>query len=328
MWFRFLFPLYIWLIAAVMIVSSHFSTYVSKLIGKNAVQVLATLFLISFSKLFQLIIDVISYTTITYPDGYRTKVWLIDGNINFFTGRHVPLFVVGILFVLISLVFTFILLTIQLLHKLSHYNALFWIHKLKPFLDAYTGPYRGSHRYWTGLLLFARIALLITFSVNQHNDPSLSLLAITVVSFGLLVWFSFTKWVYRSIFNNILEIVNLCNLGMTAMVVFFDLHNQRRTAVATYISTSFAFVQFVCILLYHAQKQLLLTRFGLSIKTKFQKLNPLSSIKAHEEDPLIEARRENPSKSNRMVSTTVIEVREKSQHIYKSCELQEPLMSA
>ena len=326
MWFRFLFPLYIWLIAVVMIISSHFSTYVSKLIGKNAVQVLATLFLISFSRLFQLIIDVISFTTITYPDGYRKKVWLIDGNINFLTGKHVPLFLVAILFVLMSLVYTFILLTIQFLHKLSHYSGLFWIHKLKPFLDAYTGPYRGSHRYWTGLLLLARIALLTTFSVNQHNDPSLSLLAVVVVSFALLGWFSFTKWVYRNTFNNIMEIVNLCNLGMTAMVVFFDLHNQKRNPVAIYISTGFIFVQFVCIVLYHAQKQLLLTRYGSSIRTKFWKLNPLPLIQDHEEDPLIKPRRKNRSRSNGVTSTTV-EVQIEPQHTYKSynsCELKEP----
>ena len=185
-WFRFLFPLYLWFIAAVLIVSSHFSTYVSKLAGNNAVQVLATLFLLSFAKLFQLIIDVTSFTTITYPDGYRKAVWLVNGNIEFFTGKHTPLFIVAILFVLFSLHYAFILLTIQLLHKISHYRAMFWIHKLKPFFDAYTGPYRASHRYWTGLLLVARIALLITFSVNQHNNPSLSLLAIIVVSFALL----------------------------------------------------------------------------------------------------------------------------------------------
>ena len=330
MWFRFLFPLYIWFIAIIMIVSSQISTNVSKLIGRNAVQVLATLFLLSFSKLFQLIIDVVSFTTITYPDRFRKAVWLIDGNINFLTGKHIPLFLVAILFILISLVYTFILLTIQFLHKLSHYSCLFWIHKLKPFLDAYTGPYRGSHRYWTGLLLLARIALLIMFSVNQYNDPSLSLLAIVVVSFALLGWFSFTKWVYRNTLNNVLEIVNLCNLGMTATVVFFNLQNKKHSFIAIYISTSFAFVQFIFILLYHAQKQLLLTRHGSTLKIRVQKLKFLSPRKDHEEDPLVNPRRRSQSRSNR-VTSTIVEVQNEPQHTYKSYnsrELKEPLMSA
>ena len=327
-WFRFLFPLYLWFIAVVLIVSSHFSTHVSKLTGNNAVQVLATLFLLSFAKLFQLIIDVTSFTTIAYPDGYRKAVWLVNGNIEIFTGKHIPLFIVAILFVLFSLLYAFILLTIQFLHKISHYRAMFWIHKLKPFFDAYTGPYRASHCYWTGLLLVARIALLITFSVNQHNNPSLSLLAIIVVSFALLGWFSFTKWVYRNTLNNVLEIVNLCNLGVTATVIFFDLHNQKHSPVAIYISTSFAFVQFVCIILYHAWKQLLLTRCSSNLMIKFFSLR-----KDHEEDTLVKSGKtgkKNQLRSN-TVTSTVVEVQTGPQHTYKSynsCELKEPLISA
>lgn len=77
-WLQFLFPLYIWLIAAALIVTSHYSTRVSRLIGNNAVQVLATLFLITYAKLLRLIIEVFSFTTLTYPDGYKKTVWLID----------------------------------------------------------------------------------------------------------------------------------------------------------------------------------------------------------------------------------------------------------
>ena len=70
-WLQFLFPLYIWLLAAVLIVLSHYSTRVSKLMGKNAVPVLATLFLISYTKVLRLILDVTSFTVITYPNGYK-----------------------------------------------------------------------------------------------------------------------------------------------------------------------------------------------------------------------------------------------------------------
>ncbi|MCG8623379.1 MAG: hypothetical protein MJE68_15475, partial [Proteobacteria bacterium] len=177
-WLQFLFPLYIWLIAAALIVSSHYSTRVSKLVGYNAVQVLATLFLISYAKMLRLIIDVFSFTTITYPDGYKKTVWLIDGNVEFFKGKHIPLVLVTVIFILLSLPYTFILLMIQFLYKISHYRVMFWVQRLKPFFDAYTGPYRANHRYWTGLLLIVRISLLVIFSVNQHNNLSINLLAI------------------------------------------------------------------------------------------------------------------------------------------------------
>ena len=50
-WIQFLFPLYIWIIVTAIIVASHYSTRVSRLFGNNAIQVLATLFLLSYAKL-------------------------------------------------------------------------------------------------------------------------------------------------------------------------------------------------------------------------------------------------------------------------------------
>ena len=41
-WLQFLFPVYIWVIVVVIIVSSHYSTTAAKLSGRNAIQVLAT----------------------------------------------------------------------------------------------------------------------------------------------------------------------------------------------------------------------------------------------------------------------------------------------
>ena len=60
-WFQFLFPIYIWLLVAVIIIASHYSTIASRVSGNNAVQVLDTLFLLSYAKLLRIII------TIFYP---------------------------------------------------------------------------------------------------------------------------------------------------------------------------------------------------------------------------------------------------------------------
>ena len=54
--------------------------------------------------------------------------------------------------------------------------------KLKPFLDAYFGPFRGEHRYWVGVLLVARGVLLLVFGLNSTNDPSVNLLAVNTVA--------------------------------------------------------------------------------------------------------------------------------------------------
>ena len=250
-WLQYVYPLYIWLIAAIIIILSHFSSRISKLCGKNAVQVLATLFLISYARLLRLIIEVFSFTWITYPDGHKKAVWLVDGNYEFFNGKLIPLVLVTIIFVLLSLPYTFTLLMIQFLQKLSHYPVFFWVRRLKPFFDAYTGPYKFRHRYWTGLLLVARLILLITFSVNQSNNLSINLLAIITVSVILLGWLSSANWVYASPLNNFLGIVFLGSLCLTSAAVLFNVSSDKTSPVAIYLSTSIAFVLLVFIIFYH-----------------------------------------------------------------------------
>ena len=330
-WLQFLFPLYIWLIAAALIVSSHYSTRISKLIGRNAVQVLATLFLISYTKLLRLIIDVISFTTITYPDGYKKTVWLIDGNVEFFKGRHIPLVLVIVIFILFSLPYTLILLMIQFLYKISHYRIMFWVQRLKPFFDAYTGPYRANHRYWTGLLLITRISLLITFSVNQHNNLSTNLLAIITVSVLLLGLLSSAhSGVYESTLNNILEIFFLCNIIITSAAVFFNLYNQRSSPVAIYLSTSVTLVIFVAIILYHALRQLQFTKFGSRLKVKLlNTLPPLLKDRAtNRELSVIETRQFSKTCSCELTYATVVQISQGAAGYksYNSHELKEPLL--
>ena len=330
-WLQFLFPLYIWLIAAALIVSSHYSTRVSKLISNNAVQVLATLFLISYAKVLRLIIEVFSFTTITYPDGYKKTVWLIDGNIEFLQGKHVPLLIVTIIFVLFSLPYTFVLLTIQFLYKISHYRVMFWVQRLKPFFDAYTGPYRANHRYWTGLLLVARIVLLVTFSVNQHNNLSINLLAIITVSVLLLgLLNSSHSGVYESALNNFLEVFFLCNIIITSAAVSFNLYNQRSSPVAIYLSTSVTLVIFVAIIAYHALRQLQLTRFGSKLKVKLLNSLPLPPLlKCHvatELDFPVETRQSSESYSRSCAELTSQATPQGGYKSYNSYELKEPLL--
>ena len=328
-WLQFLFPLYIWLIAAALIVSSHYSTRISKLTGKNAVPVLATLFLISYTKVLRFAIDAISFTTITYPDGYKKTVWLVDGNVEFFRGKHIPLLIVTVLFLLLTLPYTFILLTIQLIYKISHYRVMCWVQRLKPLIDAYTGPYRPPHRYWTGLLLVARIILLVTFSVNRENNLSTNLIATITVSFLLIGWISSVGSVYESPLNNFLETVFLANVGITSTAVLFNLSNKIESPVAIYISTSLTFAIFVLIVLYHTQRQLLLTRVGSRLKIRF--LTALSAREGYEEqiDEDVERRNKGRSFARRrsQVTSTIMQSFEKVYKVYHPDELKESLLT-
>ena len=305
-WFDASFPLYICLIAGMVVVLSHYSSRFSKLTGTNSVQVLATLFLLSYTRSLRLTINIFSYAQLTYPDGHHTKVWLVDGNVEYFKGKHIALFLITTLFVVVTLPYTIVLLSIQFLYKISHYRVMFWVQKLKPFFDAYTGPYKANHRYWTGLLLLVRVVLLSTFSSFQGRDPSENLLVIVVCTFVLVGWSCLARGVYYSSINNFLETLFLCNLGITSVAVLYDKHN---TEVAVQISTSMAFITFVFIILGHALKQLLRTKYGSMMKERI--LDKLSSVKRKERSSGNEMSQSASDRNfNKGVTSTIVELKE------------------
>ena len=262
-WLQFLFPLYIWLMVIAIITISHYSSKVSNLIGNNSVHVLATLFLLSYAKLLRAIITIFSSTRLIYPDGYVQTVWLYDGNINFLKGKHIPLFTVALVFlILVSAPFTVTLTFIQCLQKISHYKLLVWVTKLQPLFDAYTGPYKIKHRYWTGVLLLVRVCLFLVFSLNIFGDPIINLLAIVACTFSLFAYLSITGGVYKFWWLNVIESAFIMNLGLLSAAGLYKVAADVSIAPITYTSTSIAFILFVVIVLHHIVTKVSETKYG------------------------------------------------------------------
>ena len=112
------------------------------------------------------------------------------------------------------------------------------IQRLKPFFDAYTGPYRANHRYWTGLLLLVRIVFLFMLTMNRTITSNL--LVTTVVSVSLLAYFAGAKGitVYKNRLPNCLEVMFLCNLALTSAAVQYELaNNGQHSSLPINIST-------------------------------------------------------------------------------------------
>ena len=274
-WLQFCFPLYISIIAFIVIIASHYSVKISELYSKNIVSVLATLFLLSYTKLLRLVVDVVTHTMIIYPDGYTKAVWLYDGNVDYLKGKHIPLFLATMLLQILLIVYPLSLVSIQWLVKISHYRAMSWVQKLKPFFDAYTGPCKADHCYWTGLLLIVRIILLLIFTLKQNYSPIHNLLAITVVSVGLLTYLAMIKGVYKNSLPNYLELFFLCNLGLTSAAVQFELANDsqgRQSRVPIKISTGVTIFVFAGVIFFHTLRRLLQTTFGAKMKNNIMTL--------------------------------------------------------
>ena len=249
--FQVAFPLYIWLITAAIIIGSRHTTIIAKVCGSNGVQVLATLFLLSYAKLLRMVIDALTCTSLQYTDGHSLR-WLRDANIVCFAGKHLALtfMAVGISVFFIIPVTLFLLFSRQL-QAVSTRRMFQWVNKLKPLVDSYQGPYKPKYRYWLGVMLLAQIILFIAFTANVASNPAINYLLIALVMSLILPW---SQRIYKNMVINILEFATVLNLDFLATLSLF-MHSQskkRQQHVITDISVGISLLMFIMILITHS----------------------------------------------------------------------------
>ena len=217
-WLDFAFPLYLWFLTGVFI---FLGCKFSWVVRHNAVKVLATLILVSYTRLLSAIAGALQVAHIHLENGGTEDRWLTDGNIKYFKGKHIPLAIFAVMFGLLLLPFALSLFFIQWLQRVSDYKAFSWVNHLKPLFDVYTGPFTSRGRFWTGLLLLARGVLLIVTAVNVSGDPKANLGAIILTVLLLfLVIALLPTGLYRHKYLNALESLSLINLGVLASLLF------------------------------------------------------------------------------------------------------------
>ena len=270
-WLQFLFPVYVWIMVGAMIYGSRFSPTVFRLIGSNAVPVLATLFLLSYAKLLRTTITAIYSTTLTGRDSSTPLVWLVDGNVPFFRGTHIALLLMVVVFILVFIVpFTLLVLLGPCLQANSNHRVLWKIAiKLKPLLDAYQGPYKDRFRHWTGVMLLLRTILFTVFAGNIFGKPEINLFVVDLGIFLLLINLWNTGRVYKTLVWNITESFYLLNLEIltTATLLLKSLGEPSSTSqeIVTDIMVGTAFVVFCAIVLYHFYVRLRSMRLILTV---------------------------------------------------------------
>ena len=182
------------------------------------------------------------------------KVWLYDGNVNYLKGKHIPLFIAALLLLLVSLPYTAILIFIQCLQHWSSYRVLFWVKKLKPLFDAYTGPYKDRHRYWTGLLLLVRIVLFLIFSMNTRGSTEINLLAIILTVLSLFTHGIVVGIVYKTWSLNAIEHSYFLNLGVLSTATLYTTVIGQGQIGVLYTSVGITFSQFIITVTFHTLK--------------------------------------------------------------------------
>ena len=258
-WLQFLFPAYIWALVGIIIVATWYSSLAVKILGSNAITVLSTLFLLSYTKLQRTILSAFSFTLVGTNEGDSFAVWLQDGNVSFFNTKHAVLFTVALIVAVGFIVpFTLIVLCGPCLQAKFGYRML----KLKftPILDAYQGPYKDKFRYWTGILLLIRSSLLLVFAVNALGNPRVNLMLIVSTTFILLsiVWNFGTVYKQRAV--NVVETFYIANLGLLAVWTEFNRQSSvnyvKNQAAISYTMVGSAFIVFLIIISYHVYLQI------------------------------------------------------------------------
>ena len=251
----YVFPIYIWLISAVIIFLSNRYIRVTRLVGENAVKVLATLFLLSYSKMFRVTLGTLNLSVIDIHINSTFAIlklrWILDGNIAYFEDiEHIILSVISFFFIAITLPFAFSLLCLKFVYSLSNCcRVLSWIDKLKPFFDTYTGPYKDKARFWTGLLLLVRISLLVVHAFD-YSDSHIPYLVVITACLVLISTIMILNGVYKSHSLNVLEYFFICNIEVLFLTKISSL-GFKSQSIISHLLVSSAFLAFLGIMGYH-----------------------------------------------------------------------------
>ena len=127
---------------------------------------------------------------------------------------------------------------------------------LHPVFDAYFAPIKHKHQYWFGVLLLARVLLLIIIASTFNISQSVNILILFIVGITLPLYMALVR-PYKNTAILVLQSSFLANLifliGWISFTHHIDVNNTSRPWIKTaavMISTGVAFLQFCGIVLY------------------------------------------------------------------------------
>ena len=292
-WLQFVFPLYVislvllfiilgsadqWKILRVTrlnVIISPLSKKATTFLGNRAVSVLATLFLLSYTKLIRTVILIFSKASIQCCDSstdlchHSYTTWYLDGNIRYFTGCHLFLVIVACILSVVIILFTTFLVMFPLLaeNRLQAFECRgTWRLKLQPWFDAYGSPYKERYRFWVGLSIVVRCIMALVVALAPSNSAQLTALA--WISLILIMVVAFLQ-VYKHRLLNALEVWYFA--GLLILAYFGESSSTTGSTVGIYIIVTASLLIGLCVILHSLHIYLnLLSKTYSSCLTKIQ----------------------------------------------------------
>ena len=219
MWLQLVFPSYLMIIAFTLIIGSRYSTKLQRLTANRVLKVLATLFLLSYTKVLLTTCQVLFFfSPVTHlPSNHTTLVWSVDTGVVFFGVKFCILYSVCLILFIILLIFNVVLLFPRTVSRWSFINYF------KPLLDVYFGPYKPKYPYWTGLQLFIRSSFFGLSALTRNTSLSYGAILVIIVlcTHGILQPF-------KSRYKNFQESLVLLNLSVIYYIAALYCDNVNR----------------------------------------------------------------------------------------------------
>jgi len=178
MWLQLAFPLYLIMIAILLILGSRYSNRIQRMTAHRALPVLSTIFLLSYTKILRTVCNVLFwyFKVIHLPSNETEIFWSVDSTTRVFSVKFLMMFVVNFVIFLVLLPFNLVLIFPRLLLRIK------FVSTFKPLLDTFIGPFKDNVSYWTGILLLVRVMVFGLSALDKDG----SLLAISVLLGSLL----------------------------------------------------------------------------------------------------------------------------------------------
>ena len=247
-WIQLTYPLYLLLIATLFIYVSRYSNKLYRLTFNKALPVLATLFMLSYTSMLQAIARVFLYTTVTYvPHQYSKYVWLLDPTIPIFGWKFLLLTGICALLFLLLLAFSAIMLFTK---PLMRFNI---IHRFKPIIDAFHGPFKYQYYYWIGIQLLIRnvMVLLAIFGKSLSITTSCLIIVTIAIIHGYMQ-------PNKSKLINVQESLLLYNYIILCVLLLFN-KSELLNMIIVNVMVGLSFLQSLLIIVYHLFAYLITT---------------------------------------------------------------------
>ena len=264
-WLQLAFPVYLFGLAVLIIQASKYINRIQKITRNKAIPVLATLFLLSYSKILLVTCKVLFFYTqvLSLPNKTKETFWSVDTSVALFGAKFIILFITC----LVILVLIILPLNLTLLFpKLSY--RIKWVDYFKPLLDVYHGMFKDKHRYWFGLELVLRVLTFIITGLDTRLSLLLNMLilALFVACLSLIQTF-------KSHRNTLIEWSFLLNLILLLALAFY--YEEYQTGIYFAFQNALlviAFLEFGGIILSpYISKQMMRLCRNLSILKKCRK---------------------------------------------------------